>query len=85
MTKFRVWVRLLGPQYRVRVDGVHNAHWLLNRLTKSSMVPFGEPLVERAGSPICNFFVPCTPTMPPAQFESLLAAIPEVRLMIDPE
>lgn len=85
MNQFRVWIRLLGPRYRIRVDGAQNAQWLLNRLKQSSMIRSGEPLLERTGSSICNFSVPCTPGMSSAQFETMLTAIPEVQLMTEPE
>ena len=35
MNVFRVWVRPLGGNCRVRVDGIRNAQWLLNRLGHS--------------------------------------------------
>lgn len=85
MTKFRVWVRSIGPGCRVRVDGIANANWLLGRLTQSNVMAPLEPLGVSPGAAICNFNVSYTPSLTLSGFESLLATIPEVCLMQEPE
>lgn len=85
MTKFRVWIRYLGPTCRVRVDGLANANWLLGHLTQSFVFKTAEPLAVSPGTSICNFHIPYTPPLTRARFESLLGAIPQVQLMQEPE
>lgn len=85
MTPFRVWIRYLGPSCRVRVDGLANTHWLLRRLTQSFVFKSAEPLAVADNSSIYNFCVPYTPPLTRSRLESLLAAIPEVQLMPEPE
>jgi hypothetical protein len=84
MTAFHVWLRPLGDFCRVRVDGIENARWLLDRLSQSFVFKTFEPFGETMGSPVCSFQIPYNPPLSRSKFEGLLAAIPEVRLMSEP-
>ena len=84
MNAFRVWLRPLGSAFRVRVDGVGNAKWLLDRLSRSFVFKTAAPMSEDEGSSCCTFHLAYNSQMPPRGFERLLAAIPEVKLMTDP-
>ena len=85
MNTFRVWIRPLGTVCRVRVDGAENAMWLLAQLGHSIAFNACEPIRDDEASVRSTFQVPYTPQMPPSTFERLLAAIPQVELMLDPE
>lgn len=84
MNAFSVWVRPLGGNCRMRVDGIRNAHWLLNRLGHSFVFKAAEPMNEEEGSSCCTFRVAYNSQMSRRGLERLLTAIPEVRLMTDP-
>jgi len=84
MNAFRVWLRPLGSACRVRVDGVGNAQWLLNRLGHSFVFKTAAPLSEEEGSSCCTFHLAYSSHVSRRGFERLLAAIPEVNLMTDP-
>ena len=84
MKPFRVWLRPLGSTFRVRVDGLRNARWLLERLGRSFIFKTAEPLGEDEGSSCCTFHLAYDSQMSPRGFERLLAAIPEVQMMTDP-
>ena len=81
MNAFRVWVRPLGYEYQVCVDGEANAHWLLDRLAGSFVFRSGRPIFTEDASTLCTFQVPCTSVLPFARFQKLLASIPEVNLL----
>ncbi len=83
MSTFCVWIHPLANACKVRVLGVENAKWLLNRLTQSFLVKSREMVNEEESFPRCSFRVPYTSQMPRSKFERLLAGIPEVRLMLD--
>lgn len=85
MNTFRVWIRRLGSACRVRVDGRENAMWLLGRLGQSHAFNSREPIRDDEASFRSTFQVPYTSDMPCSAFEELLAAIPEVEVMPDPE
>jgi hypothetical protein len=85
MSAFRVWVRALGNASRVRVDGSENANWLLRRLSEAFVFKSSEPVCEVNGTSCWTFRVPYTSQMSRSSFERLLAKIPEVNLMSDPE
>jgi hypothetical protein len=85
MNTFRVWIRRLGSACRVRVDGRENAMWLLARLGQSHAFNSREPIRDDEASFRSTFQVPYTSEMPRSAFEELLAAIPEVEVMSDPE
>lgn len=84
MNAFHVWVRPLGANCRVRVHGIGNAQWLLNRLGHSFVFKTADPINEEEGSSCCSFRVAYNSQMSPRWLERLLAAIPEVTLMMDP-
>ena len=84
MNTFPVWVRPLGATFRVRVDGVKNAGWLLDRLGRAFVFKTSEPVNADAASSCCTFQVAYNSQISPRGLERLLAAIPEVRLMTEP-
>lgn len=82
MEAFEVWVRPLGDCFRIRVTGVTNAEWLIQRLGESHVVSNAEPCTE---TDTCSFEVPCTERKSRHRLEQILASIPEVKLMMRPE
>ena len=84
MNVFRVWLRPLGSACRVRVDGIRNARWLLDRLGHSFIFKTSDPVDEEEGSSCCTFRLAYRSQMSRRGFERLLVAIPEVNLMADP-
>jgi len=57
MKAFPVWLRPLGSVCRVRVDGIKNAQWLLDRLGRSFVFKTADPMNEEGGSSYCTFRV----------------------------
>jgi hypothetical protein len=84
MNAFRVWIRPSGGNYRVRVDDIRNAQWLLNRLGHSFLFKTADPMNEEDGSSCCSFHVAYSSQTSRRGLARLLAAIPEVELMTDP-
>jgi hypothetical protein len=84
MNAFCVWTRPLANACKVRVLGIRNAKWLLNRLSRSFLVKSSETVNEKECFPCCTFRVPYNFQMCHRTFERLLTAIPEVRLMTEP-
>ncbi len=84
MNTFRVWIRPLGSNCRVRVDGIKNTGWLLDRLGRAFVFKTSEPVNEDEASSCYTFRVAYNSQVSPRGFERLLAAIPEVNLMMDP-
>ena len=84
MNAFRVWIRPLESNCRVRVDGIRNAQWLLYRLGHSFVFRTADPMNEEEGSSCCSFRVAYGSQTSRRGLERLLAAIPEVNLMTDP-
>ena len=84
MNTFAVWLRPLGSACRVRVDGISNAQWLLDRLGRSFVFKTADPMNEEGDSSCCTFRVVYGSEMSRRGFERLLAAIPEVNMMPDP-
>jgi hypothetical protein len=84
MNPFHVWVLPLITACRVRVDGIENAAWLLNRLSHSFVFKSSEPMTEEQDSSCCSFRVQYDSQMSGPKFAKLLAAIPEVNLMVEP-
>jgi hypothetical protein len=68
----------------VRVDGIKNAKWLLDRLGRSFVFKTSEPINEEADSSCCTFRVMCGSQMSRRVLEKLLAAIPEVSVVAVP-
>lgn len=84
MNAFRVWIRPLVSVCRVRVDGIRNAQWLLNRLSESFVFKTSEPLDDNLATACSSFQVQYNSQMSGSKFAKLLAAIPEVNLMPEP-
>ena len=57
MKAFHVWVHRAGNDCRVRVDGMKNTEWLLNRLGQSFVFKTSEPVDEERNSSFCTFRV----------------------------
>jgi hypothetical protein len=84
MNTFRVWIRPLGDDCRVRVDGMQNARWLLDRLSQWFVFKGSESIHDDEASSCSTFRVPYSSQLSRPRFEKLLTAIPEVKLMSDP-
>ena len=84
MKSFRVWLRPAGDFCRVRVDSKQNAQRLLDCLSESFVFKTFDPMREEVDSPFCSFLIPYNPPFSRSSFVKLLAAIPEVRLMLEP-
>jgi len=84
MNMFRVWIRPLGEGCRVKVDGMQNARWLLDRLSQSFVFKSSESIIDDEASSCSTFRVAYSSQNPRSRFEKLLAAIPEVKLILDP-
>ena len=85
MNVFQVWLRPLGERCLLRVNGVENAEWLLQRLGQSIALSNTKVCPETSESEIFTFEVPCNEPKSRSRLESLLASIPEVKLMMRPE
>jgi hypothetical protein len=83
MNPFCVWTHPLTNACTVRVLGIKNAQWLLNRLSPSFAAKSSQAVNEKECFPCCTFRVPYSSRMRRSTFEKLLAGIPEVRLMWD--
>jgi hypothetical protein len=85
MSLFHVWIRPLSSSAcRVRVDGMRNARWLLNRLSESFVFKNSEPLDDDMVTACSSFQVQYSSQMSGPKFAKLLAGIPEVCLMLEP-
>jgi hypothetical protein len=84
MKAFQVWIRPLSSACRVRVDGIRNAQWLLNRLSESFVFKSSEPLDDDLATACSSFRVQYSSQMSGPRFAKLLAAIPEVSLLPEP-
>jgi hypothetical protein len=84
MNTFCVWLHPLANGCKVRVLGIENAKWLLNRLTQSSVVKSSETVNEEECYPRCSFQVPYSSQTPRFTLKELLTSIPEIRLMLEP-
>lgn len=84
MSLFHVWIRPLSNACRVRVDGMLNARWLLNRLSESFVFKNSEPLDDNTETACSSFRVQYSSEMSGPKFAKLLAGIPEVYLMLEP-
>jgi hypothetical protein len=84
MSLFHVWIRPLSNACRVRVDGMLNARWLLNRLSESFVFKNSEPLDDNTKTACSSFQVQYSSEMSGPKFAKLLAGIPEVYLMLEP-
>ena len=68
----------------MRVEGILNARWLLRRLSDSFVFKSCEPMHDDVAGSCSSFHVRYNSHMPRSAFEKLLAAIPEVNLMLEP-
>ncbi len=84
MDTFHVWLSPLGATCKVRVDGITNANWLLNRLRQSFIFRGSEPVNDEEGSSCCTFRMTYSSQRCYRTFERVLAAIPEVEWTLDP-
>ena len=84
MNAFSVWIHPMGSNCRMRVDGIRNARWLLDRLGHSFVFKTADPMNEEEGSSCCTFRVAYGFQKSRRGLERLLAAIPEVKLMTGP-
>ncbi len=83
MNSFCVWIQPLANTYKVRVLGIKNAQWLLDRLRQSFVFKGSEAVNEKECFPCCTFSVPYRSKTRPSRLEKLLASVPEVRLMLN--
>ena len=84
MNRFHVWLRPSRGGCKVRVDGVKNARWLLNRLSQSFVFKSSEAMNEDEFFPACVFAVPYGSQLSHSLFRKLLSGISEVDLMPEP-
>jgi len=84
MNTFHVWLSPFGATCKVRVDGITNANWLLNRLRQSFSFQSCEPVNDEEGSSCCTFHMTYSTQQCYRTFERLLSAIPEVEWTLDP-
>ena len=84
MNAFRVWVRPMVSVCKVRVDGIRNAKWLVNRLSQSFVFKSSEPMDDDLATACSSFQVQYNSQVSRSTFEKLLAAIPEVNVMLEP-
>jgi hypothetical protein len=84
MDAFHVWLSPFGATCKVRVDGITNANWLLNRLHQSLIFQSCEPVNDEDGSSCCTFRMTYSTQQCYRTFERLLAAIPELEWTLDP-
>lgn len=80
MDSFRVWVQPLGYEYRVSVEGVANAGWLINELSRSFIFKSAMPLANEHETSFCSFQVPYNSLLPFAVFRRILSAMPRLHL-----
>jgi hypothetical protein len=84
MDTFHVWLSPLGATCEVRVDGINNANWLLNRLRQDFVFNSSKPVSDEESSACCTFCITYSTQKCYRTFEKLLAIIPEVEWMLDP-
>jgi hypothetical protein len=65
----------------VRVDGIRNARWLLNRLSESFVFKSPQPLDNDMATACSDFQVQYGSQMSGSKFADLLATIPVVERM----
>jgi len=84
MKAFQVWIRPMVSACRVRVHGMRNARWLLNRLSDSFVFKTSDPLDDDPATACSSFQVQYNSQMSGPKFAKLLAAIPEVSVALEP-
>ena len=80
MKAFNVCVKSNGDVCHVRVDGLKNVQWLLDRLSQLFVFKTSESLHEDWTTSSFSFSVIHSFHMTQSKFERLLNSIPEVRL-----
>jgi hypothetical protein len=81
MTGFRVWIRSLADDCRLRVDGMQNARWLVTRLARSFIFKNAKPINDDEGPSSCVFHLRYSSQLSRPTLERALAGIPEVELI----
>ena len=84
MKVFNVWISRMDDASRLRVESLQNANWLLCRLSDFFVFKTSEPLHDTSNSTDYTFRVAHNSQMSGRQFEKLLAAIAEVKVMAEP-
>lgn len=84
MKEFRVWVRPLGEACRVRVEGLDNGKWLLDRLLNLTIIPNGEAVGRETSSGFYTFLVPYNAMVTRSKLAEVLAELSEVEVMCEP-
>jgi hypothetical protein len=84
MKVFNVWIRRMDGAFGLRVDGLKNAEWLLDRLSGFFVFKTCEPLREVPNSSNYTFRVAHNSQMPVHRFEKLLAGIAELKIFLEP-
>ena len=77
-------IRHEGYACRIRVAGIENARWVLDRLSESFVFRTSEPIQEAKLRAYCTFYVVHGSQLSRGKLESLLNAIPGARLALDP-
>lgn len=81
----RVWVRSLGNACRVRVEGRDNTQWLVNYLSNTpALVGLKFVDIQPHGA-TCTFEIPNSTDRTLTTLETVLARVPGVKLMLQPE
>jgi hypothetical protein len=81
MDAFRVWVRPTDYEFLVCVDGVENAHWLIDQLGRSFVFQSAQPIYQEHTSRLCSFQVPRYSQLSFTTFTKMLAAMPQVKIL----
>jgi hypothetical protein len=84
MKVFNVWISRADGDLRLRVDGLENTIWLLDRLSDFFVFKTSEPLHEVPNSSDFTFRVAHNSQMSGRRFEKLLAGIAEVKVLLEP-
>ena len=80
MEPFRVWVQPMDYEYRVSVEGAHNASWLAAELSRSFIFKSALPMANNRQTSECSFQVPYNSLLPIALLRRILLGIPGVQL-----
>jgi hypothetical protein len=67
----------------VRVEGIRNAQWLLTRLSNSFVFKTCEPVNDDLATACSSFHVQYSSQVSRSMLEKVLAAIPEVTLVLE--
>jgi len=82
MSKFRVWLRPSGDDFKVRVDGKENCRWLRDRLMQKGFLST-DP-VEVKGTEQFVFHAEFPPQVSADKLQQCVISMPEVELQLDP-